>query len=90
METLLYQYKPWWEETANNTGIQPGEKYLSELRKYLKLKQIVVLTGLRRVGKTTLMKLLNRRANKGRSLSKTYTVVCKLSPSLSFASLKTA
>jgi len=58
METLLYQYNPWWEDTTSNTGIQPREKYLSELRKYLILKQIVVLTGLRRVGKTTLMKLL--------------------------------
>ncbi len=58
METLLYQYNPWWEDTTSNEGIQPREKYLSELRKYLKLKRIVVLTGLRRVGKTTLMKLL--------------------------------
>lgn len=58
MESLLYQYNPWWEDTTANEGVQPREKYLSELRKYLELKQIVVLTGLRRVGKTTLMKLL--------------------------------
>ena len=58
MEALLYQYNPWWEDTTANKGIQPREKYLSELRKYLELKQIVVLTGLLRVGKTTLMKLL--------------------------------
>lgn len=58
MQTLLYQYNPWWEGTASHTGVQPREKYLSELRTYLELKQIIVLTGLRRVGKTTLMKLL--------------------------------
>jgi predicted AAA+ superfamily ATPase len=58
METLLYQYNPWWEDVTSNEGIKPREKYLSELRKYLTLKQIVILTGLRRVGKTTLMKLL--------------------------------
>jgi len=58
METLLYQYNPWWEDTRVDKDIQPREKYLRELRKYLELKQIVVLTGLRRVGKTTLMKLL--------------------------------
>ncbi len=58
MENLLYQYNPWWEESFLNKGVKPREKYLRELRNYLKLKQIVVLTGLRRVGKTTLMKLI--------------------------------
>ena len=58
MQDLLYQYNPWWEESYLNEGIKLREKYLRELRNYLKLKQIVVLTGLRRVGKTTLMKLI--------------------------------
>lgn len=58
MDNLLYQYNPWWEETFRNEGIKPRDKYLSKLRKYLDIKQIIVLTGLRRVGKTTLMKLI--------------------------------
>jgi uncharacterized protein len=58
MEDLLYQYNPWWEEAPNSEGVKPREKYLNELRGYLDFKQIVVLTGLRRVGKTTLMKLI--------------------------------
>jgi len=58
MKELLYQYNPWWEETQDNKGLKPREKYLAELRNYLNFKQIVVLTGLRRVGKTTLMKLI--------------------------------
>jgi predicted AAA+ superfamily ATPase len=58
MDNLLYQYNPWWEETFINEGIKPRDKYLSKLRKYLDIKQIIVLTGLRRVGKTTLMKLI--------------------------------
>ena len=58
MKELLYQYNPWWEETSRNDSLKPREKYLSELRSYLDFKQIVVLTGLRRVGKTTLMKLI--------------------------------
>ena len=58
MEELLYQYNPWWEETYKNENVKPREKYLSKLRRYLDLKQIVILTGLRRVGKTTLMKLI--------------------------------
>lgn len=58
MENVLYQYNPWWEESFINKGIKPRDKYLSKLRKYLDIKQIIVLTGLRRVGKTTLMKLI--------------------------------
>jgi uncharacterized protein len=58
MKELLYQYNPWWEGAVNNTGVKPREKYLRELRGYLNFKQIAVLTGLRRVGKTTLMKLI--------------------------------
>ena len=58
MKELLYQYNPWWEEAFNNENVKPREKYLIELRKYLDFKQIIILTGLRRVGKTTLMKLI--------------------------------
>lgn len=58
MNELLYQYNPWWEESFKNENVKPREKYLVELRKYLDLKQIIILTGLRRVGKTTLMKLI--------------------------------
>lgn len=58
MKELLYQYNPWWEESFKNENVKPREKYLVELRKYLEFKQIIILTGLRRVGKTTLMKLI--------------------------------
>ncbi|MCD6186639.1 MAG: ATP-binding protein [Desulfuromusa sp.] len=58
MKDLLYQYNPWWEESFINEGVKPREKYLCELRKYLEFKQIIILTGLRRVGKTTLMKII--------------------------------
>ncbi len=58
MENLLYQYNPWWEEKISFKDIKSREKYLLQLRSYLKRKQIIILTGLRRVGKTTLMKLI--------------------------------
>jgi predicted AAA+ superfamily ATPase len=58
MEDLLYQYNPWWENTISEKNIKPRERYLSTLRKYLNHKQIIFLSGLRRVGKTTLMKLI--------------------------------
>ena len=58
MKELLYQYNPWWEESFKNKNVKQREKYLVELRKYLDFKQIIILTGLRRVGKTTLLKLI--------------------------------
>lgn len=58
MNTLLYQYNSWWEALSFDEDIKPREKYFKMLKSYLDIKQIAVLTGLRRVGKTTLMKLL--------------------------------
>ncbi len=58
MEEILYQYNPWWEELVFNEEIIPRERYLDRLIQYLDNKQIISLTGLRRVGKTTLMKLI--------------------------------
>ncbi|MDD3044432.1 MAG: ATP-binding protein [Candidatus Delongbacteria bacterium] len=57
MKELLYQYNPWWEDTDYCQDVKPRDKYLSQMVKYSESKQIVILTGLRRVGKTTLMKL---------------------------------
>jgi len=58
MNDLLYQYNPWWENLFDERELRSREKYLRDLRKYLSYKHIVILTGLRRVGKTSLMKLI--------------------------------
>ena len=58
METLLYQYNPWWEEKFELKSIYLRNNYLNKLKQYLDNRLIVFLTGLRRVGKTTLMKLI--------------------------------
>ncbi len=58
MKNLLYQYNPWWEDSNFASKIIPRKKYLSTINNYLGQKQIIILTGLRRVGKTTLMKLI--------------------------------
>ena len=58
MEDLFYQYNPWWEDSFQFVEAKPREKYLATLRKNIDNKYIVMLTGLRRVGKTTLMKLI--------------------------------
>ncbi len=48
---------PWWEGRTFDTGIE-REKYLQQLQPLLQAKGIIFLTGLRRVGKTTLLKQL--------------------------------
>ncbi len=58
MKDLLYQYNPWWEDSEFSKNIIPREKYISEINEHLSRKQIIILTGIRRVGKTTLMKLI--------------------------------
>ena len=58
METLLYEYNPWWEDNVVFDDFIPRLRYHELLYHYSRQKRIVFLTGLRRVGKTTLMKLL--------------------------------
>ncbi|MCK5152754.1 MAG: ATP-binding protein [Spirochaetales bacterium] len=58
MEEILYQYNPWWEEDYKLENIIMRENYMHFLKAHIETRQIIFLTGLRRVGKTTLMKLL--------------------------------
>lgn len=60
MDDLLYQYNPWWEGEFEPAGIRPRPKQLSKIESLISTKRAVFLTGLRRVGKTTLVKLLAR------------------------------
>ena len=57
LEEILFLYNPWWEEEYSTPGIK-REEYLSRLYKLLNSSEIVIITGLRRVGKTTIMKQL--------------------------------
>jgi hypothetical protein len=61
MEELFYRYNPWWEEEFTLAEIITRPNEIELLEKYLEQKSIVFLTGLRRVGKTTLMKLLIKK-----------------------------
>ena len=58
MLDLLYQFNPWWEGDFPQIQFKQREKYMSVLRQSYDQKQIVFMSGLRRVGKTTLMKLI--------------------------------
>ncbi|MFA5862114.1 MAG: hypothetical protein WDA16_10515 [Candidatus Thermoplasmatota archaeon] len=51
---VLVELNPWWKKPFV-AEYQAREIY-DEIRKYLKMRHIVALTGLRRVGKTTLVK----------------------------------
>jgi len=57
MESLLYKFNPWWESYDWPKFIL-REGYLQNLLALIDTKDIVLLTGLRRIGKTTLMKMV--------------------------------
>jgi|SRR3989344_579854 len=57
IESELYKQNPWWEEKFEEKS-NPREIYLKQLKENLKKKEIIFLTGLRRVGKTTILKQL--------------------------------
>ena len=51
----MFEMNPWWEESPKSEGIF-REKYLEFFEKNLNNKDIIFITGLRRVGKSTLLK----------------------------------
>jgi predicted AAA+ superfamily ATPase len=63
MEEVLYRYNPWWEVDEDEDmdecfeGLLQREEHFQIIKQQLDNKQIVFLTGLRRIGKTSLMKL---------------------------------
>lgn len=65
IEAELYKLNPWWENKFDEKSI-PREKYLKEIKNNLNSKEIIILGGLRRIGKTTILKqvikdLLNKK-----------------------------
>ncbi len=51
----MYEMNPWWEEKIKEIGVIRN-KYLDQINKFLSNKDIIFLTGLRRVGKSTIIK----------------------------------
>lgn len=58
MEQLFYMYNPHWENKKPKNGFVKREEVLKLLIRQLTNKQVIFIMGLRRVGKTTLMKML--------------------------------
>ncbi len=59
MEDLLYQYNPWWEGAADFSVYRPRPAQIERISKHLGQGRAVFLVGMRRAGKTTLLRLLN-------------------------------
>lgn len=58
---LYFEYNPWWEGDYDFGEILPREIIETQLDKLMPEKAMILLTGLRRVGKTTLMKQLIKK-----------------------------
>jgi hypothetical protein len=57
MENSLFLYNPWWEEGYITPDLWRRERFLEKINQSITENRILLLTGLRRVGKTSLMKL---------------------------------
>ena len=55
MQALLYEYNPWWEGPYTHE-LLPRPKLQQKLHQMMDNKDIIFITGLRRVGKTSLIK----------------------------------
>jgi len=55
MESVLYKSNPWWEEEYYFDGFE-RILYLKQLHQRVDSKEIIFLTGLRRVGKSSILK----------------------------------
>lgn len=60
LKEVLYQFNPWWTKIYELEGLFPREKYLCSIKKFLNIPHIIVLSGSRRAGKTSILKLLIR------------------------------
>ncbi len=58
MSQLFYRYNPWWEVPDFELKAFDRPKLMEKMIHSLTLREIVFLTGLRRIGKSTLLKLL--------------------------------
>ena len=54
---LFFEYNPWWEGDHDFDSILSRANLEQKIESLMPEKTVILLTGLRRVGKTTLMKL---------------------------------
>lgn len=61
MDDVLFQYNPWWEDEALPDEVRPRDYYVNQIIARLSVSRAVLLSGLRRVGKSTIMRLVAER-----------------------------
>jgi hypothetical protein len=54
LKKLIIPYNPWWDESFT-FNYKEREIYTTEIKKQVQSSQIIALTGIRRVGKTTIL-----------------------------------
>jgi predicted AAA+ superfamily ATPase len=59
-ESLFYRYNPWWEEEFKTDELIERKSVQDKINLSIKNKEIILITGIRRVGKTSIMKLTIR------------------------------
>ncbi|NIA28963.1 MAG: AAA family ATPase, partial [Actinobacteria bacterium] len=58
LSQLFYRYNPWWEDIDETSKFKSRHSILRQIESHAESPSVVFITGLRRVGKTTLMKML--------------------------------
>jgi predicted AAA+ superfamily ATPase len=58
MKQLVYRYNPWWDGEYNLEHLFPRPDTLEKLDKSVDIAEVTFISGLRRVGKTTLLRML--------------------------------
>jgi len=61
LDKVYMEYNTWWEEEYKPKGIIERTTVLEKVEKWLTDESIIILTGLRRIEKTTVIKLLIRK-----------------------------
>ncbi len=77
MEPLLYRFNPWWESYSWPEFV-PREGYLKALLSAQERRDIILITGLRRTGKTTLMKMAIQGLIRDYGVNPSYIFYCSL------------
>ncbi|MCL4384897.1 MAG: ATP-binding protein [Actinobacteria bacterium] len=70
LEELFYRYNPWWEGDYTLRDIYDRKNITKLLVEKLSSKEIIFLTGLRRVGKTTIFKLVIKKLLEDKNISR--------------------
>jgi len=72
MEKILYRFNPWWEEKKLSLNLIDRPKYTDYLISKLERNDIEIITGLRRIGKTSIIKLLIKKLIEEKNIDPKY------------------